>query len=354
MSQDIPKLDSSLKTPEERTELVRQICLLTPQERLTPYFCELMSKYILDAVSREDNDRTFTTDNRMKTVNKRETSYQGLTDKLENGEDGLYNMISDAGKGTILDPKNPITQEDIDTMPELKKLVEAIRGVEDDIKKAKGKRKYLLNQHLIQMRQDQYIIRASYKQPIYCTKLTKSFSKLDLSEKVKITDSGEVVSDGIITLFNPKHISALLCNYSTLKNSVYGKFSSDSYYLMMDFDNLIEKTLKYKHPLYYELINLKIAGETNAAIQEKLEEKFGIKHSVEYISSLWRNKIPKMLAEQAQEDYILWYYTEIERGNWKKCNRCGEIKLANNRFFSKNTSSKDHLYSICKECRNKK
>ena len=32
----------------------------------------------------------------------------------------------------------------------------------------------------------------------------------------------------------------------------------------------------------------------------------------------------------------------------------GAIKLAHNKFFSKNSSSKDGFYSICKSCRNKK
>ena len=48
------------------------------------------------------------------------------------------------------------------------------------------------------------------------------------------------------------------------------------------------------------------------------------------------------------------HYTEEERGKWKRCSKCGQIKLANNRFFSKNNTSKDGWYSICKECRNKK
>lgn len=30
----------------------------------------------------------------MTTVNRRETSFQGLAEKLENGEDGIYNMIA--------------------------------------------------------------------------------------------------------------------------------------------------------------------------------------------------------------------------------------------------------------------
>ena len=124
--------------------------------------------------------------------------------------------------------------------------------------------------------------------------------------------------------------------------------------MMEDLDNLIEDTLKDKYPLYYKLLIYKIDGRQNIDIQELLEAEFGIRHSVEYISSLWRNKIPKLLAEQEKKNYLIWHYTERERGNWKKCSRCGEIKLANNKFFSKNKTSKDGFYSICKDCRNKK
>ena len=109
-----------------------------------------------------------------------------------------------------------------------------------------------------------------------------------------------------------------------------------------------------KFPLYYDLVIYKIDGKQNQEIQELLYEKHGIKHSVEYISSLWRNKIPKILSEKAKEDYLIWYYTEVEYGTWKRCTRCGEVKLAHNRFFSKNKTSKDGYYSICKECRNSK
>ena len=57
---------------------------------------------------------------------------------------------------------------------------------------------------------------------------------------------------------------------------------------------------------------------------------------------------------QAKKDYLIWYYSTQEYGHWKRCSRCGEVKLAHNKFFSKNKTSKDGFYSICKECRNKK
>lgn len=348
------KLDYSLQAPEERNELVKKIIDETPPEQLTNRYLEILSDYIIFAMDKEERKKKkILTDNRMITVNKRETSFQGLAGQLENGEDGIYNMIAN-DKNIIFTPKISITQKDIDEIPALKELREAIEQVEKQEKAAIGKKKFLLKKQLIEMRQDQYVIKNAYRQPMCFINAIKGFSQIDLNEKVTITEDGEIKSNGLVTLFDPKHISALLCNYSKLKEDTYGKFWTDSYFLMEDLDTLIEKTLKEKYPLYYDLLIYKIDGKQNLEIQTLLNQKHGIKHSVEYISSLWRNKIPKLLAEQAQEDYLIWYYTTQEYGKWKKCSRCGEIKLAHNRFFSKNKTSKDHFYSICKECRNKK
>lgn len=348
------KLDYSLQTPEERNELVKKIIDETPPEQLTNKYLEILSDYIIFAMDKEERkQKKILTDNRMVTVNKRETSFQGLAGQLENGEDGIYNMIAN-DKNIIFTPKICITQKDVDEIPALRDLRAAIETVEKQEKAATGKRKFMLKKQLIEMRQDQYVIKNSYRQPMYFTNAIKSFSKTNFDEKIEITKDGEVKSDGLVSFFNPKHISALLCNYSKLKEDAWGKFWADSYFLMEDLDALIERTLKDDYPLYYDLLIYKIDGKQNVEIQALLNEKHGIKHSVEYISSLWRNKIPKLLAEKAQEEYIVWYYTTQEYGKWKKCSRCGQIKLADNRFFSKNKTSKDGFYSICKCCRNKK
>lgn len=348
------KLDYSLQTPQERNELVKKIIDETPPEQLTNKYLTILSDYIIFAMDKEERKKKkILTDNRMVTVNRRETSFQGLAGQLENGEDGIYNMIAN-DKNIIFMPKVTITEEDIKEIPGLKDLRDAIDKVEKQFKAATGKRKFLLKKQLIEMRQDQYVLKSAYRQPMYMMNVTKSFSKLQLDGKITITEDGQVKSTELVSLFDQKHVSALLCNYSKLKEDAWGKFSSDSYYLMEDLDNLIERTLKDKYPLYYDLLIYKIDGKQNIEIQKLLNEKHGIKHSVEYISSLWRNKIPKLLAEQAQEDYLVWHYTMEERGKWKRCSRCGEIKLAHNRFFSKNKTSKDGFYSICKCCRNKK
>lgn len=73
----------------------------------------------------EKREKRILTDNRLTTVNKRETSFENLVSQFENGEDGIYNLISD-NKHTIFQPKVKITQEDLDEIPELKQLREAI------------------------------------------------------------------------------------------------------------------------------------------------------------------------------------------------------------------------------------
>ena len=348
------KLDYTLQTAQERSDFVSGVLQETNPEKITSKYLEILSDYIIFAMDKEERkQKNILTENRMITVNKRETSYQGLVMKFENGEDGLYNLITN-DKNILLTPKTSITQKDVEDIEPLRVLREAIEIVEIEEKAATGKRKFLLKKQLIEMRQDQYSIKSAYKPPMYATGIVKSFVKADLSENITMNECQEPVSDGFISFFNPFHISALLCNYSLLKEESYGNFMNDCYYLMQDLDNLIERTLKDKYPLYYDLLIYKIDGKQNTEIQELLDKDWGIKHSIEYISSLWRNKIPKLIAEQAKEDYIMWYYTTQERGQWKKCSRCGQIKLAHNRFFSKNKTSKDGFYSICKDCRNAK
>lgn len=348
------KLDYTIESPQERNELVKKIVNETPPEKLTHRYLEILADYVIFAMTKEEKkSKKIVTDNRSITINKRETSFEGLISKFENGEDGIYNMIAN-DKNIIFTPKVSITQKDIEEVPGLKQLRDAIEQVEIAEKAARGKKKYLLKKQLIEMRQDQYVLKSAYRKPIFCMNAIKSFNKIDLSENITFDKDGIASSDGLVSLFNPKHISALLCHYSKIKEDSWSKFNSDSYYLMEDLDNLIERTLKDNYPLYYDLLIYKIDGKQNTEIQALLLRDHGIKHSVEYISSLWRNKIPKLLAEQEQEDYLMWYYTEKEKGKWKRCSRCGEVKLAHNRFFSKNKTSKDGFYSICKDCRNKK
>ena len=105
------KMDFSLETPEERNEKVKEIIEKTPPEKLTPKYLEKLTDYIIFAMDKQERkEKKILTDNRMVTVNKRETSFEGLAGRLENGEDGIYDMIAN-DKNIIFSPKVSITEK---------------------------------------------------------------------------------------------------------------------------------------------------------------------------------------------------------------------------------------------------
>lgn len=345
------KLDYSLQSPEERNELVKKILEENPNP--SDKYLEILADYLVLCMEKQEKkEKKLLTDNRMTTVNKRETSYEGLVSQLENGEDGMYHLIGENNKNAIFQPKVTITKEDLETIPYLRQLRDAIEDWERKLKKAEGREAYIIKQTIIELRKDQYIIKNDYQKPVIPQKITKSksFPVLDCSHS--FDEEGFVIPEGV-TLLDPKVVSAVLCNYTGLKQESEGKFDRDLWYLMYDFDILLKDALK-QYPLYNKIVEYKIEGLSNQEIQKLIAEEFKIVHSIEYISNLWRNKIPKIIASVAEDQYLEWYYLDQEKGKYKRCSRCGQIKLAHNKYFSKNKTSKDKFYSICKECRNKK
>ena len=299
----------------------------------------------------EKKEKKILTDNRMTTVNRRETSFEGLVSQFENGEDGIYNLITN-NKNIIFHPKVTITKKDIEEIQPLRQLREAIEIWEQKSKTATGKEAFIIKKTLIELRKDQYIIKNAYRKPIVPIKLIHSKHTVALDGEVTINEDGEISYSGF-TFLNPAVCEAVLCNYSRLKEDSYSNFENDTWYMINDFENLCDRALA-KYPLYMRIVECKIDKMPNLEIQETIQVEFGIKHSIEYISSLWRNKIPKLIAETAEDEWLNWHFTFEERGKFKRCSRCGRVKLAHNKYFSKNRTSKDGFYSICKECRNSK
>ena len=348
-----PRLDYTITDPQERNQKVHEIVNSVSPEKLTPYYLEQLTKYLTETPENKKEKKVLT-DNRMVTINKRETSYEGLVAKLENGEDGIYNFMTGGDKNILLVPKIQITEDDIATIPGLKRLREEIKKVEIQQKAARGKQKFLLTKQLIEMRQDQYVLKSIYKPPIAMAKVTKSVNQINLNEHITIDENGDPVSDCLISLFNPHHVCCLLCNYSKLKEDCWGHFDSDWWYLMENLDNLLERALKEDYPILYDIMIYKIDGLQNKDIAARIKQDYDVSYSVEYLSAVWRKKIPKIIADKAKEEWIVWHYTYEEKGKWKRCSRCHEIKLAHPYFFTRNKTAKDGWYSMCKCCRNKK
>ena len=297
----------------------------------------------------ERKERKILTDNRLATVNKREVSYEGLVSQFENGEDGIYSIMTE-DKNQIFQPKVSITQKDLDEIQPLRQLREAIEYWENKIKTAEGRDALIIKKTLIELRKDQYVIKNAYRKPIVFTQAMGSTRNyIPLEGEITVNAEGRVESKGV-TLVDPAVCSAILCNYSRLKQDSWGNFESDTWYLIHDFENICDKALE-NYPLYMRIVEYKIDGMQNIEIQEAIQKEFGIKHSLEYISSLWRKKIPQLIASAAEDQYLDWYFTKVEKGTYKRCSKCGKIKLANNKYFSLNNTSKDGWYSICKSCR---
>ena len=344
------KLDYTLESPEERKQLVEKILEECPNP--TPQYLETLADYLVLCMEKQEKkERKLLTENRMATVNKRETSFEGLVSQLENGEDGIYGMISN-DKNQIFQPKVMITKKDVEEIPGLAQLREAIKMWEQKLKTASGRDAFIIKTAIIELRKDQYIIKDAYRKPIIPKNITRSRHFIPLESDFSFDDEGYVIPEGV-SLCDPKVVSAILCNYSLMKQESWGEFEKDLWYLMQEFDEVADAALK-DYPLYDRICEYKVDGLQNIDIQEKIQEEFGIKHSVEYISSLWRNKIPKLIASEAEDRLLYWYFMNEMKGKYKKCSRCGEIKLAHNKYFSKNKTSKDGFYSICKCCRNSK
>lgn len=346
------KLDFNLNTLAERQAYLDEY--LKHNHEHTPRELEQMADYLIFVEEVEKKGKLLT-DNRMVTVNKRETSMEGLTEKLEGGESAFHALVRE-DKNMILTPKTSITEQDLEDIPELKQLRELINQMEEEILTMEGPDKAKMRKAIIEMRKDQYAIRNAFKKPIYARSVVQSTPAYNMDGDTGYFGAdGEwnVVSENFLNLWDPKHVSEILANYSTIKEDTWDKLDSDLKWMLTDLEAVIDKALE-NEPVLKEILICKIDKMSNEDIQKALLDKYGKTHSQEYISSLYRNKIPQLIVEQQKEDWVSYIYTEHLPGNYKTCTRCGEVKLALNRYFSINRTSSSKFYSICKKCRNNK
>lgn len=330
------KLDYTILDIDERMKIVENICEEN-KDNLTPKNLEVLSNYLIDCVEKEERKkRKILTQNRLSTINKREVSLEDLTSKFENGEDAVYQLFNTNNKNYLLSPSISITQKDIEELPFIKQIKEAI-----DIYKKIENKNYIACQAIINLSQTQYMIKEAYRKPIRLKKIIKS-EPMDFNW------------DLFLDFKNWEHIAALLQNYSKLKTEYSEDIQKNIYWVLIDFENLVDTALEEKEPMLYDIVVMKLDGIQNQEIKDKLQEKYGKTYSIEYISSLYNNKIPKIIADEAEKKELIWYYTNIKKGKWKKCSKCGQVKLLHTKFFSKNNSSKSGFYSICKDCRRTK
>lgn len=330
------KLDYKIDNIEKRLEIVKQICE-DHEDELTPYNLEQLGNYLVFQMEKEERkERKILTPNRMVTVNKRETSFEGVVSKFEKNQDGIYGIINE-DKNVILSPKVSITAKDIAEIPFIAQIRESIKKLREIPNK-----NYIVQQAIIDLSQTQYIVKDAYLKPIR-------------SKNSSIAEPPVLDWCSLLDFKDWNTVKAFLHNYAKLKANSDQKIQTDMFWILQDFERLADKALQEREPMLYDIMLYKIMNMQNKDIQKQLEQDYRRTYSVEYISSLYNNKIPKLIAAECEKEELLYHYTFVEKGNWKKCNRCGQVKLLHPIFFSKNSSSSNNgFYSICKECRNSK
>lgn len=328
-------LDNKIQGYEARLKLVEEQVLEIGEENLTSRAKDRIANYLIEATDLEPRGEIITA-NRMVTVNKRETSREGLVEKLEGGESAFHGLIKE-DRNTILTPKVEITKSDLAEVPLLAQLREEIDKLEkliEDNPKMDPKKRGKLKQTIIEMRKDQYVLKNAYRQPIFARGNNTG------SEEPPQYD---------FSLCDVDQVKSLLVNYPGLKIEFDSQLDSDMKWILEDLDALITEALE-DYPTLKYILQKKIEGTNNFEIREGLIEIFGVDHTQEYISSLYRNKIPQAISDKAREHWVDYIFLNKVKGTYKKCSRCGEVKLANNRNFSINKTSSSKFYSINFRC----
>ena len=108
--------------------------------------------------------------------------------------------------------------------------------------------------------------------------------------------------------------------------------------ILVDLENLINKiefTDKQR-----KVLELWSNGLATGEISKKLKVKPNT-----VVSCL--NSVVDLIVKQYEKEYEEWYYLNIRKGEYKKCSKCGKVKLVSQ--FDKN--GKRGLYPSCKICR---
>lgn len=255
------QLDYSLHTPEERTEFVRQLLEDTPDSYLNNKTLTYLSDYILfvgdkDQTKKErKTDRSIITRNREATIDKRQVSYEGMVATLENGEDGLYTMIRQ-DKNQILDHRDPITENEVKSIPGMREYMDAIEQFKVQFEKATGAARWALKRAIIETWQQAYILKASWQGLAGRSKPTgqiRSLIRADIPSKVYLDEEKIPRSTARLSLLVPTHVSFLLCYYSALKEECYDDLQSDLHFLLLDLERLVDDALKEEYPILYDI-----------------------------------------------------------------------------------------------------
>lgn len=148
--------------------------------------------------------------------------------------------------------------------------------------------------------------------------------------KAPLRDSGNEIDWSYLDMFDPTHVKALL----QLKKEI--DICEDA---LIDLEDIIEKTDLNEE--LTEILELWRMDKT----QKYIGDSLGISQPT--VNKKIDKIINKIINEYEKQYEDKYYYLNIVKGEYKKCSKCGDIKLIQ-RFDKK---GKQGYHSQCKDCR---
>lgn len=384
------KLDFTIITAQDREKFIAEL-LQNKTIQYTQKEIETMGNYIL--YGKDSEDGSSCVDRKEVQIATKYSSYkkkepESLESLLENPNfnEGIFIKHNNHHK-TIKPTIDREKDADIPTIQELWKEIDRIKyrldvstgKIQDDtVKKLEGLQLYKMKHYLIDLRRQQFYLKDIFKPQILqygsSAHPTLPTEETELPWGLEGSDY-DIAPLGVITIndkrfYSPREVEEKDYHYNKdakylidFRNPEHIYLLFENYYDMWTYGedkpecilSDIVKTLDFytaradlseTRQFILECKKLKMRNEE---IRVKLNNKFGLTHTANYISTIWKQNICGDIADAA----ILHYDYYLNRDNqfvWKRCNKCGEIKLKDTREFVRKTRSSDGLSGRCKKC----
>lgn len=173
-----------------------------------------------------------------------------------------------------------------------------------------------------------------------------SFNPTPSIEETIPSDSWEYLS-----LRNIDTYRVLLLNYQDLNERYKTKVNTNMWALLRSFEQIVENTdLQFKESVILDLIMNQGITQLEE-LQCKLENEYQIQYSKSNLSKIVNNKIPNSILQAHEKELEDWIWINRRKGLYKKCSKCGKIKLAvDTRYFKPDKKGKFGLRGTCRAC----
>lgn len=391
------KLDFNIYSSEDRMEAVKKILDQNKGQKISQLELDTLSNYIL--YGKDEATGTSVVDRKEVQIKTKFNSYQkqkfvSLDEMMESPTFNEADLTQDQTVYKKIKPS--IDKEKAAKIPEMAKLWEEIQKFQNIYDENTGKKEkqdntpalgqkelYFLKHHLIQLRTQQYYLMDSYyptiggiqKQPhekYYRDPLLEQmnypilprgtakkenefefinpfYSNDDTPARVyeeeeiqKWEEEGKIYFD----FRNKDHLYYLIRYWRELEGMISDEPHSPLWELLWTFN--IYQNLTELSEQQIIILEGKKKGWSNKEIQAELQEKLGIFHQVNYISTIYLKVVAKII-ESVELNFDEWLAKDYGKA-WKKCSCCGKYELRDPRRFVRKAKAQDGLVGRCKVC----